>query len=182
MIVVTIACPTPQNSRKLGPFINESGNVKCQWVLALTTSKITLNKTSYFIECLTVFCFVTLNILFSDDICSIVRQLDYSNPQNIIPQVKTCLESWKRHILYSKKYILRSHLVGHLCHNINRFASHLVDTIYWVINIPTNRITYNCEFNSVTHVTKLKEAFGIYIDERGSIKYQMSMGTCIDSV
>ena len=112
--------------------------------------------------------------LFSDDTCSTVGQLDYSNPQNLIAQVKTCLELWERHILYSKKYILRSHFLGHLCHDINRFVSHLVDTIYFAINIPTNRITYSCKFHSVTYVTKYKEAVGIYIDETGSIKYQFS--------
>ena len=90
-------------------------------------------------------------------------QLGCFNHKVSVAQVKTCVDSF----YIPKKYIhvLRSHFLGHLCRNISRFASNLVDTIYWVLNIPTNRITYNCELNSVTHVTKFKEAFGIYIDE-----------------
>ena len=117
----------------------------------------------------------------SDDSSSTVGQLDYSHEQNIIAQVKTCLDSWERHILHSKEFLLRSHFLGHICHDISHFVSYLVDTIYWAITSgkPTNTVTYSCEHRSVTNITKYTEAVGFYVNESGQLKYQFSISVTV---
>ena len=108
-----------------------------------------------------------------------VGQLDYSNDKDLIAQVKTCVDSWVKHILWTTNYILHSHFLGHLCDDSRVFVSHLADTVYYAITELTNKITYDCRHKSVTYTAKFKEAVRLYINESGNVKYQFCTSVTI---
>ena len=99
-------------------------------------------------------------------------QLDYFNYKVSVAQVKTCVDSWEKHILRTTEFILRSHFLGHLCDDSRMFVSHLADTVYNAITELTNKITYDCRHNRVSYTAKFKEAVGPFINESGNVKYQ----------